>query len=326
MAERSALFETVQIGKETTPGTAVAADKKLLATGFEVSINADVNTYRPNGYKFNTIGALDFEMVEGNITGIPSYTDLTYLFSSLISADTPAASGTTGQEWVFTSDSDGPDAPVTYTIEQGSSVRAHSFANGQVTGLTLTINDDGVEMDGTIIGEALEDGITMTAAPTEIALQPVMRTEVGLKLNTSAAGLPAASLLTRGFAVEWSLTDRFAPLKTLNGTSTYDVVVESEPTGEIKLMLEADAAGMVPLTHMRAGSTLFLRIQATGPVIGAGPATYSLIIDTAFKVTDVSDFQVEQDVIAIEWTGTFVHDSTWGKAFNISLINALTAL
>jgi hypothetical protein len=28
----------------------------------------------------------------------------------------------------------------------------------------------------------------------------------------------------------------------------------------------------------------------------------------------------------VEWTGEFTHDVTWGKSFNISLINALTAL
>ena len=194
MAERSALFEAVQIGKETTPGTGVAANKKLLATSFELGPEVEVDTFRPNGFKFPTIASLNREHTTGDISGQLSYTDIVYLLSSLVTADTPENVGTTGYEWVFTSDSDGPDAPVTYTIEQGSSVRAHKVVNAQVTGLTLTFNRDGTEVGGTIIGEALEDGITLTGSPTSIDLQPVMVTEVGIKIAAAAADLAADSL------------------------------------------------------------------------------------------------------------------------------------
>jgi hypothetical protein len=326
MAERSTLFETVQIGVETTPGTAVAANKKLLATSFEIGANPDVSIFRPNGYKFPTIASLNREWVEGSVTGQMSYTDLVYLLSSLVTTDTPATTGTTGQEWVFASDSDGPDTPKTFTIEQGSSVRAHEFSHALITGLTLTFGNDGCEVDGTVIGTALTDGITLTATPTEIALQPVMRTQVAVYMADTAAGLSSADALERVLNVEWTLNDRFAPVWTLNQSTSWDAFVESEPDTEFTVMMEADAEGMGLLTTMRAGSTKFFRIEAIGPVIGAGPATYSLVIDTAVKITDVSDFRDEDNIVAVEWTGEFTHDVTWGKSFNISLINALTAL
>jgi hypothetical protein len=195
-----------------------------------------------------------------------------------------------------------------------------------VTGLTLTFNTDGCEVGGTIMGEALTDDITMTAAPTEVALQPVMRTEVGVKIAGTSGGLAAADFMARVLSVEWSLTDRFEPLWTLNQSTTYDVTLESEPTGEVTLLVEADAEGMSILTNMRSGDGFFLRIQATGPVIGAGPATYSLMIDTFVKITDISPIRAEDNIIAVEYTGSFSHDVTWGKAFSIALINALAAL
>lgn len=326
MPERSAIFETVQIGVESTPGTEVDADKKLLATSFVISPNPEVSTFRPMGYKFNTIASLDREWVETDIEGQMSYTDLTYLLSSLVTQDTPSVSGTTGQLWEFTSDSDGPDDPATFTVEQGSSVRAHLFTHGLVTGLTLSFTNDGCEVSGSMIGEALQDGITLTATPDEIALQPVMRSEVGVKMADAAASLAAASFLDRVLSAEWSLTDRYAPLFTLNQDTTWDAFVEAEPAGELTVMMAADATGMGLLTQLRAGSTKFFRIQATGPQISTGPATYSLIIDTAVKITDVSEIRDEENIIAVEWTGVFTHDATWGKAFSIALVNALTAL
>lgn len=326
MAERSAIFESVQIGKETTAGTAVAAGKKLLATSFEVGPNIEVDIFRPMGYKFNTIASLNQESVEGDISGAMSYTDLIYLFASLVADDTPATVGTTGKEWVFTSDSDGPDTSITYTIEQGSSVRAHKFAYGQVSGLTLSFSREGNEVSGTIMGKALTDGITLTTTPTEIALEPVMPTQVGVKMADTAAGLTAASYLTRFLSCEWSLTDRFVPLWTLNQSTSFDVTLEGEPSTELTMLMEADSVGMGLLTTMRAGSTKFVRIAAIGPVIGAGPATYELEIDTAVKITDVSPIHAEDEIIAVEWTGEFVHDATWTKAFSVRIVNALTAL
>lgn len=326
MPERASLFQGVQIGLESTPGTPVAAGKKLLAVSFEIDPNPDVSIFRPNGMKFPTIAALNREWVEGSINGQQSYTDLTYLFSSLIAKDTPATVGTTGKEWVFVSDSAGPDDPATFTIEQGSSVRAHRFANCLVNSLTLTFNNDGCMFDGEVLGSALEDGVTMTATPTEIALEPVMRKQVGVKFADTAAGLDAASFATRVLSAEWELSDRYSPLWTLNQSTDWDAFIEAEPSGEVRLLLAADAFGMGLLPTMRAGSTKFVRIQATGPVIGAGPATYELLLDTAIKITDSSPLRDEQGIFAIEWTGSFVHDSTWGKAYQVSLTNGLATL
>ncbi len=324
--ERSTIFTGVQIGVESTAGTAVAAGKKLLATSFELGSNPDISLFKPMGYKYNTIASLNREWAEGSISGQMSYTDLTYLLASVISNDTPAVVGTTGREYIFISDSDGPDTPVTFTVEQGSSVRAHRVTGALVTGLTLEFANDGCTIDGSLMATAFQDGVAMTATPTEIPLQPVQRIEVGVKLADTQAGLAGATYLTRALSASWALTDRYAAIWSLNQSSTYDATIESEPSGEVTLMMAADAVGMGLLTTMRAGATKFMRIQANGPVIGAGPATYSLIIDTAFKVSDVSDLRDEDGIFAIEWTGVFTHDATWGKAFQITLINGLTAL
>lgn len=326
MPERASIFTGVQIGKETTPGTGVAAGKKLLATSFEVGANPDVQTFTPNGYKFATIATLNREWVEGSIDGQMSYTDVCYLLASLISDDTPATVGTTGKEYVFTSDSDGPDTPLTYTVEQGSSVRAHKFTNGLVTGITLSFDKDGTKVDGTIIGTALQDAITLTAAPTEIDLVPVMRTQIGVKLADTQAGLGAAAYLTRVLSAEWSLTDRFKPVWTLNRSTSWDTFIEAKPKGRVKFMVAADAAGMALLTNMRAGTTKFIRIAAIGPVIGAGPATYELEIDTAIKITDMSDLHDEDGLFVAEWTAEFAHDITWGKSFSVRVVNGLASL
>ena len=74
-------------------------------------------------------------------------------------------------------------------------------------------------------------------------------------------------------------------------------------------MQEADAEGMELLPIMRTGATKYIRIEAIGPVIGAGPGTYKFTLDTACKVTDIGDFSDQEGVYAIEYTLGGFHDS-----------------
>ena len=145
-------------------------------------------------------------------------------------------------------------------------------------------------ISGTAIGTALADGITLTATPTEVALVPVTGPQISVYAEDTVAALTGASPLTGAVSVEWSLTNRFGPAWFLNGENEYSQHVELEPTLEVTLMQEADAEGMELLPIMRTGATKYIRIEAVGAVIGAGPDTYKLTIDTACKVTDVGRF------------------------------------
>jgi hypothetical protein len=172
----------------------------------------------------------------------------------------------------------------------------------------------------------LDTDITLTESPTEIALVPIAAPQVTFKTAATAAGLAGASALTRVKRMEWTLGSRYAPAWYMNGSTSFGAHVEGEPQGQAKLMVAADDAGMSYITNLRAGSTIFLRAEATGVQIGAGPAVYKLTLDTALKITDVSDLRDDEGVYAVEWTCDIAHDSTWGKAFSIALINSLASL
>lgn len=426
MTERASIFETIQIGAETTPGTAVAALKRLQGLTVEPGIKSEVDTYRPTGVKFPTVSAQAKEWVEATLGGPLTYTDIVYLLSSVIKTVTPSAAGAV-YTWLFSPDSNSPDTAKTYTIEQGSSLRAHRFAYGLVTGLTLNFSRDECTVDGSMIGQNLTDdvylssnaiytiaktgtvtggtftltkgalpttgiaydasaavvqaalealaavgtgnvictggplpatpvvvefvgsflqtAVTMTldttsitgggslgviatlvgAAPTDVALVPVTPTQVLVYTATTQAGLAGASALTRNFSASWAITNRFGPVWVLNGVKTFAAHVEVEPTLEMKILVEADDAGMAYLGDLQDGDTLWVRIKATGG-IADGVTPYSLTIDTATKVTDISSFQDQDGVFAVEYTLTGVHDATWGKATEITVVNKITSL
>ncbi len=325
MAERASIFSTVQIAVEVTPGTDPNAGyKQLSALQIEPSVKVELETYRASGQKFPTVAALNKEWTEAKLGGPITYTEIIYLLSSLISYALPA-SGASGKTWTFEPGLTAASTVKTFSVEQGDATRAHEFTYGVVKDLTLKFGRDGCDLDGTMIGRALADGITKTAGATAIAPQVVMPTQVSVKLADTAAGLAGASALTRVISTQWSMVDRFGPVWALDGQTYPAASVETEPKVEVKLKLQADAAGMALLTNMRAGTTKFMRIKATGAQI-AGAEYYDLQIDTALKVKDVSPFEDSDGVFAIEWTMNGFYDATWTKTTEIAVVNTLATL
>lgn len=327
MAERATLTQGVQLGVESTPGTGVAATKKLTSTSIEIKTKADIKNFRPMGTKYSTTEVLGKEWTEFSVSGMGSYNDTSYLLSSCLAYAAPAQqSATTAYLWTFAPSSSATDTVKTYTIEQGDSVRAHKLAYGSISEIEYTFTRDSVEVKGTGMGQKLSDGITMTASPTSIAEKPILPTDVDIYLDSTSAGL-GTTKLTRAIKCSVQVSDRFGPVWVLNSANTAFVsTIETEPKAEIKLLVEADAGGMAILTDMRNTSTEFLRIKATSADNAGTAIPYQLTWDAAVKVKDVGEFSDEDGVYAIEWTFDQVHDATWGKAFTVNCTNTLTAL
>lgn len=322
----AAIYMVAQVGLETVMGTPVAANKKLTSVGFSLSPNPDISVFRASGSKYPSVAALNREWTEIDIDGAITYSEIVYLLSGILEKVTPVtASGAT--TWTFTPATSAADTIATYTIEQGSAARAHRVSYVLINDLTLSFGRDESTISGSAIGTALEDPFTLTTASvTEVALVPVTGPQIKVYLEDTVAALASATELAGAISVEWSLTNRFGPAWFLNGLNEYTQHVELEPTLEVTMMQEADAEGMALLPIMRTGATKYLRIEATGGVIGAGPATYKLTLDTAVKVTDVGDFSDQEGVYAIEYTMQGFHSASLGSATKAVVVNEVAAL
>lgn len=326
MAERSALTQTIQIGVETTPGTGVAADKKLSSLAIGPGMRLDVKRFKPQGYKYATVLPLGKEWVEARVTGVGTYTELVYPLSSIFGAATitPVASST-AQNWAFNPSTTVEDAFKTFSIEQGSPVRAHKFTGGLFRSLQMRFSRDGFELGGDLIGQRITDAITMTATPTGLLLVPILGNQLDVFMDPLVANIGTTKLL-RLLSGEYRINNKYNPLWVVNSANnSYVAAVEAEPENQLTLMVEADAQGMALLNTVRAGDTQFIRLTGTGPIANAA-VPYSLRGDLAVKVRNVSDFQDQDGVFAVEWTFDIVHDDAWGKSQYWQLVNLLTAL
>jgi hypothetical protein len=267
MAERATNSQIVQVGVESTPGTAVAATKLLGSLELSGGIKTENTSFKPTGRKYASFIVPGREWVEMKLAGLASYGEICYPLSSILKAVTATADGTLPKLWTFAPALSTEDTVKTFTVEQGSAVRAHKFTYGIVSELGLKFSRKGCEIDGTMIGQRITDGITLTATPTAVEdpYVPIAGTQIDLKLADSWSGLTGASVFARMLAAEWRIKDRFKPLWVLDSSKTSWVAhVETVPTVELKILVEADATGMALLDLMRAGTNKWARISCTG--------------------------------------------------------------
>jgi hypothetical protein len=161
MPERATVFERPQIGIESTPGTGVAATKRIQSFSIAPAIQSESQVFRPQGGKFNTAAIQNKEWTEASLEGYPDFNELAYVLASLLSYS--AASGTApAYTHTYSPSQSAADTVKTYTVETGSSVRAQKFTYGIVNECTFSYDRDELTFSGSMLGQVSSDGITPT--------------------------------------------------------------------------------------------------------------------------------------------------------------------
>lgn len=339
--ERSTSAQVTQIGLEATPGTAVPATRRLGSLSLSPSINAESEPFRPEGMKFPTLVVQNREWTEVDVEGTPTYEEIVVLLSGCIDEATVSqvmdgATPTGAYEWVFTPDSEDADNPKTFTLERGqASTQAEKFAHLLFTGFGLEVSRSGVSLSGSGFAKAAQAGIALTPGLSiPDTLTPIQPGQFCVYLGDTPAELEdPENRLSRVISANPNIEDRFNPAWFVDCTEdSFSAFVENPDGvgGEYGLTVEADAAGMAWLPRMRAGTTHFIRLQATGPVIYDEGAQLDLRMqftwDMAVKVATADTWSDEDGIYAIPWTLQPVHDGAWGKAMTITVRNTTASI
>lgn len=317
------VFQGIQIGVESTSGTAVAANKKLLATSIIPSPRVETKPFRAMGNKYASFATLNKEWAGLNIQGAPTYNEIVYLLSSLLHYAAPAQQGATAAyKWTFVSNTSASDVGKTFTIEQGDANSAWRVAGAKISGLTFNFSRNEITVSGNGVGLAFKTGHTLTATPTALSPVPILPTHVKFYMEDTQAGLAGADALTNSFSMEYSLTDKFGLAWAMGQNPE---AVEGEPNASGRIVVATDTAGMGLITTLRSAGTKWFRIEATGGEI-ASPYNHKLTIDFPAQIENVNDPTNLDNVYTVEFGLLPIHDATWGKSVNIEVITNVSAL
>jgi hypothetical protein len=341
---RATVAQKVQIGRESTPGTAVPADKSLGSLSIALAPASENTTFRPKGTKYPTIVAANKEWAVANLEGQPTYEEVVYPLASVLTAPVVSevmdgATGTGAYTWEFDPSSQGADAPAIFTVEQGDTSQAERVSHVLFHTFGLEFSRSEVTLSGEGIGRSLETDVPLTAGATPVAedLTPILPGQVCIYVADDPATLGEAGTL-QGTAISAnpSIGGRYNPVWYLNCTQeSFATYVEApEPDASLEFRTEANANGMAWLDRFRTGATQFVRIEAKGPVVASkadNPGLTEdvqarLTLDFAVKVSEAGALEDEDGIYAFQPTLTVVHDAGWGRAMRAEVVNTLAAL
>lgn len=317
------VFQGIQIGVETTPGTAVAANKKLLAVSMIPSPQVETEPFRAMGNKYASFISPNKEWTSISIEGKPTFNEIVYLLSSLLHYTAPAQQGTsTAYKWTFGSNTSAADVGKTFTIEQGDASRSWQVAGVRVSGLTFNFGRNAVSVNGNGVGEAFVTGGTLTANPTSLSPLPILPTMLKFYMADTQAGLAGATALDNAFELEWSLTDKFGLAWPVGQDP---VAIEGVPNASGRIKVAVNAAGIALINALRNASTKWFRVEATG---GSIDATYNhkFTLDFPAQIESVGDFTDFENAYTTDFGLLPIHDATWGKSMNLEIVTTLATL
>src|SRR6266702_6240804 len=274
--ERSTINQTLQFGLETTPGVNVAANKSIQCFAVTFGPMADENEFSARGRKYPSILIENSEWVEGTLTGELDYNGIVYALAGVSGAATISAHGSssTAKDWLFVPPLTGSVQPQTYTIEQGennafgNAIYNHKVNYGLISEFGYKGDRKaGFNISGKVLAQALQRAITMTSSPTAVALAPSAGKHFNLYMDPTSAALGTTQLL-KVLNVDFAFTGLYGMFFPLNRANLgWSAHVDLNPGCIIKVLMEADATGMTPLTNLQAGSTQFMRVQGQGAII-----------------------------------------------------------
>jgi len=274
--ERSTINQTLQFGLEATPGTNVPANKLIQCFAVTFGPMADVAEFSATGRKYPTIVIENSEWVEGTLTGSLDYNGIVYALAGVSGAPTISAHGAsaTAKDWLFVPPLTGSVQPQTYTIEQGenntfgNAIYNHKVNYGLISEFTYKGDRKaGFTVGGKVLAQQLQRAITMTATPTAVVIQPSAGKHFNFYLDPTSAALGTTQLL-KVLSVDYAFTGLYGMFFPMNRANLgWQAHVDLNPGCIVKLLLEADAIGMTPLTNLQAGSTQFLRVAGQGLII-----------------------------------------------------------
>jgi hypothetical protein len=160
---------------------------------------------------------------------------------------------------------------------------------------------------------------------TDVVANALFPGHFDVYLDTTWAGLGTTKLLYC-YDFELETPERIARTRPINSTKSSDGLVETEDQEfTVQMTMGVDATMETMLANLRAGTKIFVRLDALGATIST---TYKYMVrhDMCILLTEVGDFQSSDNVLVVPISGVLARDSVSGFALKAFVQNTLSAL
>ncbi len=334
MTLRSTKLQKAQLGKETTPGTAVAANLIAPNTKIGLKFMGDPNEeYAAEGALFPSDSSSGLVMSGGAWEAPPTF-DEAYLYYNSIFKHVNSTGAGAAKTRVWTPSVNAADTHDTYTAERGQTgaVRKATYVIFNTLKMVLGKRIRPL-MSGDLLGQEITPTTALSGSPTTIKSSVIPKKAWNLYSASTWALLQSAPTLISPAASRCEIN--YGPVMADaafigSAEPSFDALGIIVPKTSVKLVLPQDVSGsdlvgLLNLSKLDASTPIFLRAEATGDVLEAGtPDVLELHrIDMCLRARVVPDDEdIDNVFIGLAWElGLFV-DEVSGKAIEVTTISA----
>ncbi len=319
----------IQIGQETTAGTAVAATTIWRGNGVirdarEITIvEEDIGLLTGQGRSF--VGRLlaQLEMEDTPAT----FEQLPYILCAGLMADTDGSADGGGSGYIYTYNlsTNAQATPKTFTIEQGDNARVDEMEYSVVTEWRLSgAPGEALQMSASWIGRQSTDA-EFTAGQSVPSVEEILFGKGKLYIDATTIGTTQKTGTFLGF--ELTGVSGFQAVESADGNLYFYAIKQGSPKITGVLILEHDATGEAEINAARAETNRLIRMVFEGSALTTAGTAYtykSLVIDAPIKYTEVPavEDQDGDDVVRLPFEVIF--DGT--NNFSIVVVNQLANL
>jgi len=320
----------IQMGRESTPGTAVPAtfiwggcgilkDEREVkfVDGCVGNLGGDLRSYTPK-----LAATLELEETEASFERLP------HLFEMGISAATPSHDGSGGYVYVYNAPTTNAPTPKSYTVEGGDNVQAEEMEYAILDELTISGKaGDALMMSATLFGRQLQN-TTFTSALPAVDTEVILFQRGKLYIDDSGGTIGSTQMTGVLLSMEYKYKSGLAPRYTADGELYFDHASIAQPEIELSLTLEHTTGADAERAKWRAETPRLIRLAFEGSAISGG-STYThktLIIDLAGKWTEMPNLDDEDGDTIL--TGKFVprYSETDSLYARHTIVNNLSSL
>lgn len=335
MATAIETLRKVQIGRESTKGTLVAATKQLVG---RADLREEQDFYRsemPIGIRGNVGGAgvitragsmIDFE------SELTAEEILWFLLTGVQGQVTPT--GTDDYTWVFEPDLVAADIDIdTATVEVVESDGTTNHVASEVgyamtSSLRIEWTPTGqVDFNASMFGRKRQAS-TPTGALTPYATREVLIGAASSHFLDTTAYADVGDTQLSGIVLGGSLEIQTG----LRGRHTADARADKDFSGhrvgktfiDLSMTVELDAVGAARLGNYRSNDIVYVRNKFAGSVVDSLPRMVQ--VDGAYRFKDFPSLGTDEEQRTITLNLESVYDPTSGKTYEVTVVNGLATI
>jgi hypothetical protein len=331
----ASMVEVTQIAFQTDFNVGATTNYRILPEGTMAPAFAFDNRdgVRPQGRRYPTTMRGGREWATSPYNAPLDFNEITIPIANLFGDPTAGPTQQNGNPaylYKWTSNQSGIVTPKNATIQRGSSLRAQQVRDFYLNQLAFAFNRQTIDVTGAGMAKPIEDAITLASGVDVTELVPANADPAGLDvwLDATAANIGTTQVEDpHGF--NFGIANYHGPVWAMKSSEpSWKKSVNLVPALTARGEWEANSEGMAYLPLARSKAKRFLRIKCQGVLLGALVAnvyeTFQLDCCCQFQTGEA--FADIDGVKIIPWNLNVVHDQTWGKAWEITVINGRATL